>query len=380
MRLLVLCAHPEMSPATRFRACAYFEAFGEAGIEVDYQPFLTSVERKRLHGALTPVQVRDLSLALLRRLALSARAKRYDAVFVQREAMLVGPPLMERLLVSLGIPLVYDLDDAVWLHSEPIAGSFRARYPRIGDFIRAPAKGNELIRLASEVTAGSERLAAHAKSMNPNVTVIPTVTDLRTWKPKAGRVAGAFAHDVPIIGWIGTPSTAPSLKIVDAVLGRLRQEGHAFRVVTRGVGTGYTFEHVLAENLPWREKEEPDDFADIDIGLAPMRQDEWSNGKCAFKQIQYLTVGVPCVTSRAGAVDEFIVHDENALVAETEDAFYTHIKALLESQELRTRLVRAGRKVIEDKYCLAAQAPRFIEVIRRAAAKSHATGEKRASA
>ena len=185
-----------MSPATRFRACAYFEAFRDAGIEVDYQPFLTTVERKRLHGSLTPMQVRDLSLALLRRLVLSARARRYDAVFVQREAMLVGPPLVERLLVSLGIPLVYDLDDAVWLHSEPIAGSFRARYPRIGDFIRAPAKGNELIRIASAVTTGSERLAAHAMRMNANVTVVPTVTDLRVWKPKAGRENGNFTHFV----------------------------------------------------------------------------------------------------------------------------------------------------------------------------------------
>lgn len=369
-----------MSPATRFRACAYFDAFRDAGIEVDYQPFLTSPERKRLHGALTPMQVRDLGFALVRRIFLSARAKKYDVVFVQREAMLVGPPLMERLLVSLGVPLVYDLDDAVWLHSEPIAGSFRARYPRIGDFIRAPAKGNELITLASEVTTGSERLAAHAVRMNSNVTVIPTVTDLEVWKPKAGRSPGDIMHEVPIIGWIGTPSTAPSLALVDGVLGRLRREGHAFRVVTRGVGTGYTFEHVEAENLPWREKEEPDDFADIDIGIAPMRKDEWSNGKCAFKQIQYLTVGIPCVTSRAGSVDEFLVHGENALIADDEEGFYAHIKALLVDHALRARLVRSGRKVIENKYCLAAQAPRFIEVLERAARAPRQDRETRAYA
>lgn len=370
-RLLVLCAHPELSPATRFRACAYFPALRAAGIEVDYRPFLTRSERSRLHDTDTLSQARDLGFALLRRLALGARARRYDAVLVQREAMLVGPPLMERLLVALGVPLIYDLDDAVWLHSEPIEGSFRARYPRLGDFVRAPAKGNQLIGLASEVTAGSERLAAHVRAMNPQVrvTVVPTVTDRSVWKPLPGREQGRFAHEVPVIGWIGTPSTAPSLRLVDAVLGRLRREGHAFRLVTRGVGSGYRFEHVEAENLAWREREEPDDFADIDIGLAPMRQDEWSNGKCAFKQIQYLTVGAPCVTSRAGAVDEIIVHDQNALVAESEDAFYTHIRALLQDQALRARLVRAGFETIEAKYCLEAQIPRLVEVVQRAAAR-----------
>ena len=368
-RLLVLCAHPEQSPATRFRACAYFPAFREAGIEVDYRPFLTREERGRLHETRTLSQVRDLGLALARRLLLGTRARRYDAVLVQREAMLVGPPVMEQLLVSLGVPLIYDLDDAVWLHSEPIAGSFRARYPRLGDFVRAPAKGNQILAIASEITAGSERLAAHARTVNPHVTVtvIPTVTDRAIWKPLPGRELGNFVHEAPVIGWIGTPSTAPSLAMVDAVLGRLRQEGHVFRVVTRGVGSGYRFEHLEAEMLPWREHEEPADFADIDIGLAPMRQDEWSNGKCAFKQIQYLTVGVPCVTSRAGAVDELIEHDRNALVAESSDAFYTHLRALLHDQALRARLVRAGFETIESKYCLEAQIPRFTEVVLRAA-------------
>lgn len=294
-------------------------------------------------------------------------ARPYDAVIIQREAMLVGPPWLEHVFARANIPIIYDIDDAVWLYNEPIAGSFRARYPRIGNFVRAPQKGNELLALAREVVTGSDRLAAHARSLNASVTTIPTVVDLTKWMPVPRSRPGAFHGDVPILGWIGTPSTAPYLAMVEPALVRLRAEGFKFRVVTRGVGPGYTWKNLEAEDLPWRQAEEPLDFASFDIGLAPMQQDAWSNGKCAFKQIQYMSVGVPCVTSRAGAVDEFVVHGENALVAEHEDEFYGHLKQLLQEEALRARLADAGLRTMQKKYSLAAQIPNYIRVVQRAA-------------
>lgn len=365
-RLLALAVHPDSFAATRFRVTAYREALADAGIDLEVSPFLDAQTLRALQGSrLTPWTAGRFARAVLARAMLATRRRRYDAVFVQREASMIGPPWLELLLSKLGLPFVYDIDDALWLTSVPAAGSLRARFPRLGNFVRAPRKGPALLAVADEVICGSERLAAYAGGLNPHVTVIPTVTDLTTWRPLACRAHGDFAGSVPVVGWIGTPSTGMALRMVEPALQRLRDEGHAFVVRLRGAGAA-PFDALAHENLPWRAAEEIADFAEIDIGIAPMKDDEWSAGKCAFKQIQYMAVGVPHVTSLAGAVGEVVVDGENALIARTSEDWYRMIKMLLEDHALRRRLTENGLRTAEARYSLQAQAPHFVRVIERA--------------
>ena len=49
---------------------------------------------------------------LLRRIDAVRAAKNYDAVVVYREAALLGPAVIERLLGWTGRPIIYDFDDA----------------------------------------------------------------------------------------------------------------------------------------------------------------------------------------------------------------------------------------------------------------------------
>jgi glycosyltransferase involved in cell wall biosynthesis len=365
-RLLALAVYPDTFAATRFRISAYGSALATAGIDLEVSPFLDAETLRAVQGGQpSPRAVGRFLRALVTRLAIAAERKRYDAVFVQREATMVGPPWLELLLAKLGVPFVYDIDDAVWLTSVPVAGSLRARFPRVGNFIRAAEKAPRLLRVANEVICGSEYLAAYAGNLNAHVTVIPTVTDLTFWKPLACRADGAFANRVPVIGWIGTPSTAPALRMVEPALVRLRDEGHEFVVRVRGAGAA-PFEKLAHENLPWRAAEEIADFAEIDVGLAPMKDDEWSAGKCAFKQIQYMAVGVPHVSSLAGAAGDVLVDGENAFVAHNSDDWYRSIKVLLEDHGTRRRITEGGLRAAEARYSLQAQAPHFVRVIERA--------------
>jgi hypothetical protein len=53
--------------------------------------------------------------------------RRYDAVYVFREAFFVGPPLIEWALGRSGVPYILDFDDAIWLpNSAPANRRFRA--------------------------------------------------------------------------------------------------------------------------------------------------------------------------------------------------------------------------------------------------------------
>ena len=66
-------------------------------------------------------------------------------------------------------------------------------------------------------------------------------------------------------------------------------------------------------------------------------------GKCGFKQLQYMAVGVPFVSSWVGGARDFVHHGENGLVADTGRGLVWHLKALVKPQELRRRLAQNGR-------------------------------------
>jgi hypothetical protein len=55
------------------------------------------------------------------------------------------------------------------------------------------------------------------------------------------------------------------------------------------------------------------------------------------------------------------MHGDNGLVAENAEDWYQHLKALLQSRELRARLSRSGRELVETRYCIERQGPRVAQ-------------------
>jgi len=181
-------------------------------------------------------------------------------------------------------------------------------------------------------------------------------------RPLPGRLNGGLRQEAaPRIGWVGSHSTAHQLELVEPALRQLRADGYDFEVHLVGAGDHFTLDTVELVSRPWRLDEETRQFQEIDIGLAPMHSDPVYEGKCGFKQLQYMAVGVPFVSSWVGGARDFIVDRENALVAHSAEDWYRHLKALLESRQLRERLSRNGRRLVETQYCLERQGPRVVQ-------------------
>src|SRR5262245_44956969 len=84
----------------------------------------------------------------LRRFAGALRWPSADVVFVYREASLLGPAWVERL-VALRRPLVFDFDDAIYLTDTSHANAWSRK-------LKPPAKTATICRLARHVTVGNE--------------------------------------------------------------------------------------------------------------------------------------------------------------------------------------------------------------------------------
>jgi glycosyltransferase involved in cell wall biosynthesis len=357
--ILALAAYPERSPATRFRLTQMIPYLRARGWNVRFDPFVDDDFLSGFYATGNRLRkARYLAGRAIRRLASAATAANIDAVFIQREASIIGPAYTEFILHSLkGLPIIFDFDDAIWHYDLP-----RSAHPIAARLLKQPGKCWYTMRHADLVLAGSRHLAERASEVSSRVEVVPTVVPAAAWTPLPGRLTGALrAPAAPRIGWVGSHSTAHQLELVAPALRQLRADGHDFEVHVVGAPEDFSLSGLEIHARPWRLAEEILEFQRIDIGLAPMHSDPVYEGKCGFKQIQYMAVGVPFVSSWVGGARDFVVDGENGLVAYTTEDWYRHLKVLLGSAELRARLARNGRRLVENQYCIERQGPRVAQ-------------------
>jgi glycosyltransferase involved in cell wall biosynthesis len=275
-----------------------------------------------------------LLLATLRRLGAIVRAARADVVFVQREAMLFGPPLIEWMAARvLRRPMILDLDDATWLpYRSPV-------YGRLAALMKDTGKTGRLIRWSSVVTCGNPNIAADVRSRGTEAVVVPSVVDPRVFHPREA------ANEVLRIGWIGTHTTYPFLERLMPVFDRLARE-HRFELTIIGSG------RADADTRPWSMNTEAEDFRSFDIGVYPLTDDEWNARKSALKAVQYMASGVPFVMSPVGICATMGVRDETHFLATTDEEWLAALRRLLTDAELRGRMGRGGRRFAEEHYSL----------------------------
>lgn len=354
VRVLALSPIPLEGAGCRFRIAQYVPYLREVGFDVTISPFYTPeffrlVYRKGQHLrkaisflGLTWHRVREL-----------LDVGGYDLVFLYREAIPLGPPIVERLIAARGIPIVYDFDDAIFLPNVSEAN-------RSISFLKAPGRTAELVRRSTRVVAGNSFLGDYARRHNPNVTVIPTAVDTDYFVPRADSAVPP-GHDLKV-GWIGSPTTFAYLEDLADTLRAVAAQ-HRFVLKVSGAGRRVHFPGLAVDETPWALADEVTLFNTCDVGVYPLTDDEWSKGKCGFKAIQFMACGVPVVASAVGVNREIIRDGENGFLASTPQEWTAKLGRLLTDPGLRADFARAGRRTIEERYSLRVTAPQLAAVM-----------------
>jgi glycosyltransferase involved in cell wall biosynthesis len=357
-KLLVLAPAPHDMPSVRFRVEQFFPALRAAGIEPLFRPFLDDAGFRLLYRRGDALgKLRAALRALAGRLADLVRATGAAGVLVHREAALVGPPVLEWLLSRpLGRPLIFDLDDPVWVpYASPTYGALLSR------LLKAPQKTLFTLGAAAQVVAGNPHIADYARRFNQHVALVPTVVDTEQFRP-APRAAG-----VPVLGWVGSHSTLPYLATLVPALRRLAATR---RFLLRVVGGALEAPGLPVDNRPWQLAREVADFQSLDVGLYPLVEDRWSVGKSGFKAIQYMACGVPVVASPVGVTREIVRDGATGFLAASEEQWVAQLGALIDDAALRAQLGAAGRADAVSRWSLAVHAPRFVDIVERALAEA----------
>lgn len=343
------------SPGQRYRFEQYLPYLKLKGVEYKISPLIINAEedfflyqsRSVLHKAVIFFK------AVMRRLIDVFRAWRYDYVFIYREAFLTGSVFFEKLLKLSGAKIILDFDDAIWLPDISEANKKLS-------FLKRPEKINDIIRLSSKVIVGNTYLANYVKPLNPNVYVFPSTIDLNyystlhTHSDKTSPV---------IIGWSGSHTTIKHFETIIPVLKKIKHKhGRGVKIVVYGE-SNYKNDDFEVEAIAWSHETEVKTISSFDIGIMPLPNNQWSQGKCAMKGLQYMGLGVAAILSPVGMNKDVIVNGVNGYLADTEEEWIDRIEELIADSKLRERLGYNGRKTIEEKFSCQVKSDEYLNLL-----------------
>ncbi len=351
VRVLLLSRYDRTGPSSRLRFLDHREALDRAGIAIQTAPFFPPEYLQALYGA-GRRPVGPVLRAYARRLADLLTRGDHDLLWIEKEALPWLPAWLERALFRR--PYVLDFDDA-WFERYRANGN-----PLIRRLL--PNKLERLVQGARTVVAGNAYLADWARTAGAKrVEIVPTVVDPSVYAattPRAGD--GRF-----VIGWTGSPSSAPYLREIAEPLRELCRDP---AVVVRLVGVADPgLPGVRVETRGWSEVEEPGEIAGFDVGVMPLPDTSWTRGKCGFKLIQYMAAGLPTVASPVGANRDIVTDGETGFLASGTAAWVDALGRLRADPGLRARMGAAGRRRVETRYSTGVAVPALAALLRDAA-------------
>jgi glycosyltransferase involved in cell wall biosynthesis len=259
------------------------------------------------------------------RLPAVARSWRNDMTWLERE-MLPGHLTLEPYLHR---PLLFDIDDAIWLLSPGHERAMRATAGR-----------------AACIIAGNDFLADYMSAYARQVEVVPTAIDTERFSP-AERSGRGF-----VIGWTGSATTFGYLEAIAPALSRfLDTVADATLVVMANhfrALPGVAAERV--EFVEWSPANEALVVSGFDVGLMPLPNSDWARGKCAFKMLQYLSCGVPAVVSPVGMNAQVLAMGDVGLAATNEDEWVEALVTLARDRERAVALGEGGRELVTTSF------------------------------
>jgi glycosyltransferase involved in cell wall biosynthesis len=323
-----------------------------AGIELEYAPFESENLRQIIYKSGHQLaKISEMLRAYTERIGLLKKLDNFDAVFVYREAALLGPAFLERMIARKK-PIIYQLDDPLYIpYKSPSNGIF--------SYLKFFGKVKEIIRMSKVVIANSSHIRDYALQFNKNVWQVPSVVDTDLFRYDSS------SQDVksPTIGWSGSPTTLKNLKLIEQPLRQLSNDGRQLHFIG---GTDFDLQDVKYTAQKWNGDTEVEDLRKIQIGLVPLPDNGWNKHKFIMKTAQYMALGIVPVGTPMASNPEVIRHGENGFLAANDEEWVKYLSLLANDEALRCSFSKQAAEDAKNKYSLRANTSKVIEAFQAA--------------
>jgi glycosyltransferase involved in cell wall biosynthesis len=179
-----------------------------------------------------------------------------------------------------------------------------------------------------------------------NALVLGIAATLRSWK----------GHDYLLEALSRLAAEMPRVRLLVAGDGPRRQHIES-RIAELGVG-----DKVL---MLGQRSDMPEVLAAMDVFVLP----SYANEGVPQAIMQAMAMALPVVSTRVGAIDEAVIHEETGLLVEPRnpDALAEALSHLLSDEALRSRMGDAGRRRALERFSIQHMADRMEDIFRAAA-------------
>jgi glycosyltransferase involved in cell wall biosynthesis len=337
------------APSQRFR----FEQYSillKKKHEIDYYSFWSEPAWQILYKeGKALLKVWHLFIGFMKRSFLLSLIPRYDLIFLHREAAPLGPPFFEWFITKiLRKKVIYDFDDAIWLPNTSTQN-------RIAALLKWHGKTASIISWSYRISCGNDWLANYALRYNKRAKIIPTTIE-DSWLQLPIKVHSSLGK-VKLV-WTGTHSTMKYLEDLLPVLDALNSEMIFELLLISNQEPAWSREYLSFEY--WKKEKETQQLMQGDIGLMPLRDTDWEKGKCGFKAIQYMALGIPAVVSPVGVNNWIVEHGSSGFLCETSQDWKDFLKLLIGDVSRRKEMGKKAREKIRKNYSVEAVKDDFL--------------------
>ena len=281
--------------------------------------------------------------------------KKGELVIIQRE-FAVEYDSYEKIISlarALNKPIVLDLDDLILAlpedHPDRVAGNFTpALLPLLQTIIEADL-----------ITVPSTYLREYLLAYNPNIEVIPNYLDDSLWQLRTPIINKDTQRPI-IIGYMGGHSHSPDLLMVQPALIQLVEKYSQERIRFQFWGIEPPEELAFYAKVDWfpPPSKRYSDFAnyfqqqEVDILIAPLCDNLFNSCKSSIKFLEFSAIGAPGVYSRVTPYAEIIENEKEGLLAATTEEWVSMLSRLIESAELRSRIIGNAQQKISQSWLL----------------------------
>jgi L-malate glycosyltransferase len=326
-QILIICPYPQgWAAGQRLKYEQYISNWEKNGYEVTVSSFFDLETWRILYKKKNfTKKILGTIQGYIRRISDINSLDKYDIVYIFLWVSPFGKYFFEKILLRKAKKVIYDFDDSIFLSSK---NWFQ-------NILKNPKKFNYLIKNSDHVILSSPFNLNKCKEMNHNnnATYIPCSLDTERFKPLSDKKT---QETKVVLGWTGTFSSIPYLDSIKHILIKLKKEiDFKLLLITN---FEYEFPEMDLEVIEWKKDSEILDLNRIDIGLYPIKMDEWSLGKGGLKIMQYMAIGIPSVATNYGTAQHIINHGSNGYLVSDDSEWVDVLKLLIDNKKLRSEI------------------------------------------